>query len=138
MKTKVLIVFAIIFLIGCSKEKPQDPLVGKWHLKQYFRNDSLKDLSECALLNTIEFKSNGYYTEEYFIKDTVLNTCVPNGTSGYKWSNNNGQYTIDNGSIVDQNHQIKLENNKLIYSYEGWHFTSNTIVTSDIKLIYQK
>lgn len=139
MKTTILSLLIVIFLTSCSKDiKEQDPIVGKWHLKQFFRNDSLKVLTECALLKTIEFKSNGYYTEEYFIKDTISNTCVPNGTSGYKWGKNGNQYTIDNGSLVNQNDQIKLENNNLIYSYEGWHFTSNTIVTSNIKLIYQK
>lgn len=130
----------LAFTLGCcsNDDEPKDPIIGKWYLKQFYRNDSIQVLSDCALLKSIEFMSNRYCTEEYFKMDTISNHCISSGTYGGKWENNNNKYTIDNGSLMNQNHKVNLNNNKVYYSYEGWNFTSNGIVTSQILLIYQK
>lgn len=140
MKKTILTFLAILFIAACSKEETpqQDPLIGKWYLKQFYRNDSIQVLDECSLMKNIEFYADGYYKEEYYKRDTITNICISNGTSGYKWSEYNGQYILDNGSVFNQELQIKLQNNKLFYTYEGWRFTANGIVSSQMKLVYQK
>ncbi len=140
MKTKTILlaIFGMIIMNSCSQPETQkDAIVGKWYLKQFYRNDSLKILDECGLMRSIEFKEDYYYTESYFKKDS-LNICRANGTSGYKWSTYNGNYTIDNGSVFKQDHKIWINNNNLYYTFEGWHFVGSSIQTSNIKLIFTK
>ena len=140
MKTKTIL-FAFLGMIvvnSCTKsETPKDPIIGKWYLKQFYRNDSLKILDECGLMHSIEFKEDYYYKESYFKKDT-LNICRANGTSGYKWSVYNGSYSIDNGSVFDQEQKIWLNSNTLYYTFEGWRFVGSSIQTSNIKLLFTK
>ncbi|PDS24701.1 lipocalin-like domain-containing protein [Flavobacterium branchiophilum] len=90
---KLFLAITAMMLLGCSKDEPviEDPIIGKWYLKEFYRNDSIQVLSECALSKSFEFRSNGYYYEAYFKLDTLSNHCVANGVYGGKWEKINNK-----------------------------------------------
>lgn len=83
---KLLFCQLILIVFSCTKDQPTalDPIVGKWNLRQFYKNGTMQNLDKCALLKTMDFRPDGSCTAPYFIKDTIANTCKPNGTSGYK------------------------------------------------------
>ena len=139
-KVKFLpLLLLVCSILSCTKEESTviNPITGKWYMKQFIRNDSIITLDDCALMKSIEFTNDKYYNENYFKKDS-LNICRFNGTSGGKWTFENGKYELDNGSLFDQKLKVWINNKDLYYSFEGWRFVGNSIQTSDIIVIYLK
>lgn len=64
MKTKIFIVAAIIILItlaSCSKDSPEDLIVGKWRLSEV-SGVGQDEYEDCDFTGYIEFKSDGKFT----------------------------------------------------------------------------
>ncbi len=126
-------------LVNCNRfelNKEQDPLIGKWKMFKKTKDGLNIPIDECLSSNFIEFKTNNKYIETISYKDS-LDNCFTYNDYG-EWYFYNGNYNIDNLTIINQNRKIKIENDILIYYYQAWNDPFGNFTTNDIERYYKK
>ncbi len=89
MKNKLILLFAVVTLLSCSKDKEQtkDPIIGFW--KPIVLKDNGVDITDdCNIKSTADFHENGKAYIEVFEK--VQNGCTPNPKREASWRKKNG------------------------------------------------
>ncbi|HCX24405.1 MAG: hypothetical protein CMB80_06350 [Flammeovirgaceae bacterium] len=136
MKIRCLIVALTGFILtSCFKDEVHNPLVGEWVLNRLTVGDLIIPMDDCISQSEIivTAKTNDY---GYLVRYTYYwenNECRLY-ESEEKWDQTFGDYTLDDGNIVDQNETISLTNeDELVYYYDDWEFIENDAGQTEIK-----
>ena len=141
MRLKLIIIsLCLVFAIGCNKDKeePIDPIVGTWFLVKNTIDGSSVEMTECSLQTNLVFSED---------KKVTFNSHVIQDGTGYcefqTWNETwvdgkDGNYGVYSGSLFIQERGFILKDSQLTYFLDSWEFIDGTIVTSDVKLIYEK
>ena len=114
MKTTVLFLFVFLsfsLFVSCEKDEeptPVNDIVGTWNIVSQNINDSIYDLTDCALNSQIIFYENGSFRSLSYTDDS-FGDCIQIQDTLFQWQEiNPNEYTMLNVS-ADNNFSIYFD-----------------------------
>lgn len=116
MMKNLWLIFAVFFLLSCSKDEPTDELIGTWRLVEILADpgDGSGTFRSVDSKKTITFHSNGTIVSNGSL--CLMNPEVENSTSG-TYSEAESTYSSDDCAHPDYKFSFEKEGLFLIINY---------------------
>jgi len=118
MKKVFVLLSAALAMFSCSdddenvNEVTSGELVGSWSLVTRIEDNTVIDLDECNVLNTLTFTETTMTSESFFKNDSE--ECAEDGTSTFDYKVSDNTLTLTNSEDVSTNSDISVSSTSIL------------------------